>query len=336
MLSSLRNLREALTPVASLNDFKQTGQLVPDEFVSAGDYLNDKFPDWTWQSGDKDKTRGYLPPNKQYLIRKNVACPERAESLETRPQEDTEDGFVNTFSSSKQEGPIIDINDELDSTRSSNIGESDIPDMDDLVVPDEDDDCDALRASRTVPKRSYDVVITYDKYYRTPRIWLYGWSETGSPLSAKEVCEDISGDHLSKTVTMEAFPHSATGNLMASVHPCKHASSMRGFLDRENRKKLGEVERQSRLDARSRMRAVDRAKIEHRSRQDDQGEQERRASLDQGADDEYVLMSGEDVYQENTSSDAGIRVDQYLIVFLKFIGTITPTIDHEVGSFVFD
>lgn len=37
-------------------------------------------------------------------------------------------------------------------------------------------------------------------------------------------------DHAFKTMTMEAFPHS--GTQLASVHPCKHASVMKKFIDR--------------------------------------------------------------------------------------------------------
>ena len=38
-----------------------------------------------------------------------------------------------------------------------------------------------------VRSRRYDVSITYDNYYRTPRIWLYGFDENGSGLSPHEV-----------------------------------------------------------------------------------------------------------------------------------------------------
>lgn len=52
---------------------------------------------------------------------------------------------------------------------------------------------------------------------------------------------------------------------------------------------------------------------------------------DQEGDDEYILMSGDDVFNQGSSIGGETRVDQYLIIFLKFMGTITPTIDHEVG-----
>jgi hypothetical protein len=35
--------------------------------------------------------------------------------------------------------------------------------------------------------RRYDCFLSYDKYYRTPRIWLYGHDEIGSPLSAMQM-----------------------------------------------------------------------------------------------------------------------------------------------------
>lgn len=52
------------------------------------------------------------------------------------------------------------------------------------------------------------------------------------PLTVEQVFEDISGDHVGKTVTMEPFPHSKAGTKMATVHPCKHASVMKVFIDR--------------------------------------------------------------------------------------------------------
>lgn len=42
--------------------------------------------------------------------------------------------------------------------------------------------------------------------------------------------QDVPSDHAFKTMTMEAFPHS--GAQLASVHPCKHASVMKKFIDR--------------------------------------------------------------------------------------------------------
>lgn len=88
-----------------------------------------------------------------------------------------------------------------------------------------------------VPTRSYDLSITYDKYYQSPRLWLFGYDEvnttsklcseliltslwqSGVPLRADAVFEDIHSDYLSKTVTVD--PHPFTGVPTVSVHPCK-------------------------------------------------------------------------------------------------------------------
>lgn len=70
--------------------------------------------------------------------------------------------------------------------------------------------------------RTYDLHITYDKYYQTPRLWLYGYDENRRPLTVDQMYEDVSQDHAKKTVTMESHPH-LPGPPMASVHPCRYA-----------------------------------------------------------------------------------------------------------------
>jgi ubiquitin-like-conjugating enzyme ATG3 len=46
-------------------------------------------------------------------------------------------------------------------------------------------------ADSIVHTRSYDLSITYDKYYQVPRIWLAGRDEGGSPLAPAAIFEDI-------------------------------------------------------------------------------------------------------------------------------------------------
>lgn len=77
--------------------------------------------------------------------------------------------------------------------------------------------------------RTYDISITYDKMYQTPRVWLFGYDEAGSPLTPEAVFEDISADHANKTVTIETHPHQELPH--ASIHPCKHAPVMKKILD---------------------------------------------------------------------------------------------------------
>jgi ubiquitin-like-conjugating enzyme ATG3 len=56
--------------------------------------------------------------------------------------------------------------------------------------------------------RTYNLSITYDFYYKTPRLWLIGYSESGQILTEKEIFEDIMADYANKTVTIESHPHS--------------------------------------------------------------------------------------------------------------------------------
>lgn len=79
-------------------------------------------------------------------------------------------------------------------------------------------DCSILRSRR------YDVSITYDNYYRTPRIWLFGYDENGSALTPHAIFQDVMQDYKNKTVTIDPHPHLPQSH--ASIHPCQHANAM--------------------------------------------------------------------------------------------------------------
>jgi hypothetical protein len=120
--------------------------------------------------------------------------------------------------------------------------------------------------------------------------------------------EDIVGDYKDKTVTLEDFPFFANNIKMASVHPCKHASVMKTLLDRADaalrlrREKLragnagtsqapsgmeGLVDEIGKLDVKGAQEAADK----------DEWEEVQEAEID--------------------DHEVAIRVDQYLVVFLK-------------------
>uniref|UniRef100_F6V4E3 Ubiquitin-like-conjugating enzyme ATG3 n=1 Tax=Ornithorhynchus anatinus TaxID=9258 RepID=F6V4E3_ORNAN len=71
--------------------------------------------------------------------------------------------------------------------------------------------------------RTYDLYITYDKYYQMPRLWLFGYDEQRQPLTVEHMYEDISQDHVKKTVTIENHTHLPPPPL-CSVHPCRSVS----------------------------------------------------------------------------------------------------------------
>lgn len=160
--------------------------------------------------------------------------------------------------------------------------------------------------------RTYDCMITYDKYYQTPRMWLIGYDENGLPLQPAQIFEDVASDYAFKTVTIEPFPHGSPGAgdvdrllarrtdpsrsprsmamHVASIHPCKHASMMHKMIARIN-------------DAAAEPPAAPRFWA--------------------GA---VRRLWG---VHEPLPDEGGVQVDQYLILFLKFMASIVPTIEID-------
>ncbi|KAF5456908.1 hypothetical protein F2P56_026329 [Juglans regia] len=73
---------ERITGPRTVSAFKEKGVLSVTEFVVAGDNLVSKCPTWSWESGEPSKRKPYLPPEKQFLITRNVPCLRRAASVE--------------------------------------------------------------------------------------------------------------------------------------------------------------------------------------------------------------------------------------------------------------
>ncbi|KAJ2682629.1 E2-like enzyme, partial [Coemansia spiralis] len=280
------------------------------------------------EKGHPNKRRDYLPADNQFLITRNVPCLQRADQMVFGLGDELEqvgdDGWVSAYAghkgmSAQDEEDIEEIGDlndadvqvpsakeierltrgvedievgnadqDLDTPLGQAADEEDeiedipsdldeIPDIDDelegfdAAEEDEDPAAAAPPAAHTAAvsgedkilrTRTYDISITYDKYYQTPRVWLFGYDEQGKPLTARQIFEDISEDHAKKTVTIETHPHLAVQQ--ASIHPCKHAHVMRKIIER----------------------AVESGRRE-------------------------------------------IRVDQYLVIFLKFMSSVLPTIEYD-------
>ncbi|CDY14035.1 hypothetical protein Bca4012_047538 [Brassica carinata] len=251
---------ERMTGPRTVSAFKEKGVLSVSEFVLAGDNLVSKCPTWSWEAGDLSKRKPYLPLEKQFLITRNVPCLRRAASVaedyeaaggEVLVDDEDNDGWLATHgrpkdkSSEDEDLPSMDaleINERDTIQRRCDGGEEededeDIPDMEDfdeidndpatlrsnLLVAHETDDDNILRT------RTYDVSITYDKYYQTPRVWLTGYDESRVLLQPELVMEDVSQDHARKTVTIEDHPHLPGKH--ASVHPCRHGAVMKKIID---------------------------------------------------------------------------------------------------------
>ncbi|CAG8754579.1 22376_t:CDS:2 [Cetraspora pellucida] len=252
-------IREYLSPVLKNSKFKETGCITPEEFIAAGDFLVYKCPTWSWSSGEVSKRRDYLPVEKQFLITRNVPCLRRVKQMEYTDEDDEtqietengEDAWVATHSgrattnieeiAQQIEGDedeickkisnvvLYDANDkeEVDATlaEASNMGASSHDDG---------------PSDKILQVRTYDVFITYDKYYQTPRMWLFGYDEHRRPLTSIQTFEDISQDYAKKTVTIETHPH--LNMSLASIHPCRHAQVMKKIIEKMNEESVKKFE----------------------------------------------------------------------------------------------
>ena len=194
MSGIFHQLREALTPQLTESKFKSSGLLTPDEFVIAGDYLIDICPSWQWvgsKGHDQFTIREYLPVEKQFLIAKNVPAKPFYDNIQE-----------------ELVGDDLLINKPTEAAM----------DVDDLNNVDLDVDF----------SDSFDVMITYDKYYQTPRVWLTGYLKNASPMNPTEMMSFISSEHAQKTATIEQHPHLQV--TCVSIHPCKHSATMKALF----------------------------------------------------------------------------------------------------------
>ncbi|GAB2294105.1 E2-like enzyme [Dionaea muscipula] len=261
---AFKGTMERMTGPRIVSAFKEKGVLSVTEFVLAGDNLVSKCPTWSWESGEPSKSKPYLPRDKQFLITRNVPCFRRAASVEEEYdaaggevllENEDDDGWLATHGQPK--GTASDALEDLPSMESIEVVkrktiqsistyfggevEEDIPDMaeyeeqDNVIETDpatlqsaylvahEPDEGNILRT------RTYDVSITYDKYYQTPRVWLTGYDESRMLLEPELMLEDVNQDYVKKTVTIEDHPHLPGKH--ASVHPCRHGEVMKKIID---------------------------------------------------------------------------------------------------------
>lgn len=131
--------------------------------------------------------------------------------------------------------------------------------------------------------------------------------------------EDIIGDYKDKTVTIEDFPYFGNNIKMASVHPCKHASVMKVLLDRADaalkirREKL----KQGKIIPGAKDAGME-GLVDDFSKTSLGGSPQKAAlegaKAGGNGNDEWEVLQHE---AEADSEEVAIRVDQYLVVFLK-------------------
>ncbi|TKC43912.1 hypothetical protein EI555_000861 [Monodon monoceros] len=182
---------EYLTPVLKESKFKETGVITPEEGYR----------------------RGIEMP-----CYKRCKQMEYSDELEAIIEEDDGDGgWVDTYHNTEyEESGLLETDEATLDTRK--------------LVEACKAKTDAGGEDAILQTRTYDLYITYDKYYQTPRLWLFGYDEQRQPLTVEHMYEDISQDHVKKTVTIENHPHLPPPP-MCSVHPCRHAEVMKKIIE---------------------------------------------------------------------------------------------------------
>ena len=196
LYNTYKNIAENVIPTLKNNNFSKTGLLTPNEFIIAGDYLVSKFPIWKWSSARKNKRVDYLPKNKQFLILKNI------------PYIDS-DEILNKVTDDKRDWNIYDLNEFKEELEDSS-----------------EEDC--INNENVMMNKTYDVTITYDNYYRTPRIWFFGYNKMGMPMSYEKMIKDFSENHKKVTITIDKHPFIKVHCI--NVHPCKHSNVMKTII----------------------------------------------------------------------------------------------------------
>lgn len=385
--------RSYLTPTLKTSGLSE-GQLSPEEFVRAGDYLIRMAPAWRWERGDTAKAKSYLPPDKQFLVTKGVPCRHRVRALQASASDtagsDREVRLEHAAVGSEAwfepavGGRTADSasasagDDEIDELPGSAAyaaaaapgaaspqasaaasapvagaaGSAVAASAASALQPASNDDDDEYGDLSTFMDRSlivhdpaavgggmaatappavttsaagsaggavsaapaavagsapsgsgghgreapasagaagaaaasstgaasgmggeeelrlYDLCLVYDNVYRTPRVYLKGYTEAGAPLGADAMLEDVMQDYVSRTATIEAHPHLGSGSSSGggggggggsgsgsagasdgsaasasasaatlpshhyvSIHPCRHAQAMKRIIE---------------------------------------------------------------------------------------------------------
>ncbi|MCJ1308003.1 E2-like enzyme [Agyrium rufum] len=343
--STLDRVRDVLAPVSHTSTFRKTGQITPEEFIAAGDYLVYKFPTWSWSpASSPQKAVSYLPAQKQYLVTRGVPCHRRlgenfagdAGETETMvrdgfeghggkggdgPNGDDDDGWLRTGGmAASQEAKVRDVR-TLGEASGDGVEENVEEEEEDEEIPDMEDEDDDEEAIIRDPKGAH-----------RNTLYLSGYSGPSSPLAPHLMLEDIVGDYKDKTVTLEDFPFDESSVKMASVHPCKHASVMKVLLDRADaalklrrqRLKRGEGNAVSTQGMEGLVDDMRDAKIGGGGA-GDAGHQAGVSAAGGAAGDEWEVLPADGGGED----EEAIRVDQYVVVFLKFMASVTPGIEHD-------
>ena len=227
--SLFKNAVEQIMPDPSGDYFETHGTLSPDQFVHCGNVLVNNCPSWMWDGGKKEKRHSFLPPDKQFLYTTNILS-NRMINKEVYQEHIIEEKITENDNN----WVMTDHFNIIPKKQTSQSGLEDI----ELDIEVEHDPNVLKDIEADVNTRKYDLYITYDKYYQTPKFWIFGYNHDNVPLGFAELMDDISSEYINKTVTYEYHPHLPI--LLVSLHPCWHGEVMKKLIKqyRDNNKSV--------------------------------------------------------------------------------------------------
>lgn len=207
--------------------FFNDGKITPLEFMLTAEQFIQKCPRWHWASGDPSVLGGSLPAEKQYLVLTDIPCRSRptilkGQTLTSTAGDDEPDivGEAPEEPASKEPEPASSSSDEEEEEEEEE------------TFPGMSQPSSGTAEAATVPPgfRRYEANVVYDKFYNCAHLYLRGFDENGQPLTDAQLFEDVSEEYRDKTATVEKMPY--THERFLSIHPCKHASTMKAMIDR--------------------------------------------------------------------------------------------------------
>jgi len=244
LYDNYKSLAEKVLPDLKTSNFVQTGMLTKKEFQITGNYLIQNDPLWEWQK------EGVC------LIKRRIRCTREEIKEDTTDNGDSNSFNVYSYKSSSLNAPqnITNANTNTNTNTENMTNNTHITQDNRVEDGFESDDSmgmsyledDSLiyadeASLSALPKtidtaHYYDITITYDDYYRTPRIWFQGTNTSGKFLEDHEIYNDFDVEKTKVSLTMEEHPIIAMN--VVSVHPCKHAHAMkRMFVFEQERQK---------------------------------------------------------------------------------------------------
>jgi len=207
--NTYKNIAESVIPDLKTNNFIKTGMLTKDDFIKTGNYLIQNYSQWSWH------TNGTCLKLSDILYKKQIF--EKNEKYDNDVEEKHDWNIYSTTSFNnieEKEMSISDSDNELENMTERGLVKEDEATINSKYNNDNN--------------HYYDITITYDQYYRTPRIWFYGKYISGECLEDNIIYNDFSLEHTNITITNEEHP--ILKKYCISVHPCKHAYAMKRML----------------------------------------------------------------------------------------------------------